>query len=397
MGRLILCSLLFLAAACGVETKTDFQLREMVSPADSVSAEPFLFTSAGGQVLLSWVEEKGDTSLFQFSQLVGETWSEPVPIDSGTNWFVNWADYPMIASNDKQYIAHYLEKSGEGTFSYDVRLTTSVDAGATWTRAVVLHDDGKQAEHGFVSLLPYGTNFLVVWLDGRNTVTEGMADLDHHGHHGEMSLRAAVVSPSGNKLSEWELDNRTCDCCQTAAALTDKGPIVIYRDRSHSEVRDISVVRLVDEKWTEPKPVFQDNWKIEGCPVNGPRLSATNNRVAIAWFTMPDDKAQVNVIFSNDGGETFGEPIRVAQGNTIGRVDIELLNGSEAAVTWMEGGVIKLARVKPSGEIWGPVLIANSSDARSSGFPQMTKQGNKLVFAWTDDEANQVKTAWAVF
>ena len=45
--------------------------------------------------------------------------------------------------------------------------------------------------------------------------------MDHHeGHHGAMSLRAAIIDGKGNKISEWELDNKTCDCCQTSAAIT---------------------------------------------------------------------------------------------------------------------------------------------------------------------------------
>lgn len=37
--------------------------------------------------------------------------------------------------------------------------------------------------------------------------------------------------------------------------------------------------------------------------------------------------------------------------------------------------------------------ISFESEARSSGFPQMTKSGGKLIFAWTDDEDKVVKVA----
>jgi hypothetical protein len=39
------------------------------------------------------------------------------------------------------------------------------------------------------------------------------------------------------------------------------------------------------------------------------------------------------------------------------------------------------------------MTIASSSDARSSGFPQMTKSGDKLILAWTDDKEKNIKTA----
>ncbi|MEP2669155.1 MAG: hypothetical protein ABJH04_09175 [Cyclobacteriaceae bacterium] len=40
-----------------------------------------------------------------------------------------------------------------------------------------------------------------------------------------------------------------------------------------------------------------------------------------------------------------------------------------------------------------PIVIASSSESRASGFLQMTKSGNELIFAWTDDKEKKVKTA----
>ncbi len=64
----------------------------------------------------------------------------------------------------------------------------------------------------------------------------------------EMTIRGAIIDKQGNKSGEWELDNRVCDCCQTSTAITANGPIVVYRDRSDEEIRDISIVRLINEQ-----------------------------------------------------------------------------------------------------------------------------------------------------
>jgi len=37
--------------------------------------------------------------------------------------------------------------------------------------------------------------------------------------------------------------------------------------------------------------------------------------------------------------------------------------------------------------------VAASAESRSSGFPQMTKSGNNLFFAWTDDKSKTIKIA----
>jgi len=392
MNKFILLLMAMLSACKGNEKQEAAMLINLMdSPTQPTSGEPYLFTDMNENTFLSWIEVSEGKNYLKFSKLENEKWSDARVIRSGENWFVNWADYPLIAANGEQLMAHYLGKSGEGTFAYDVMLTTSQDEGNTWSEPKAVHDDAKQAEHGFVSILPYGENFLVAWLDGRNTVMEGMEN--HEGHHGQMSIRAAVVDINGVKSKEWELDSRTCDCCQTAEALTDNGPIVIYRDRSDDEIRDMSIVRFVDGHWTEPKNIYADNWKIAGCPVNGPRVDALGNNVAIAWFTAPEGNGSVRVIFSNDGGATFGNPVKLEEGKAIGRVDVVMLDNENAMVSWMEGSEIKAVKVNREGTKGSSMSIASTSDARSSGFPQMTKSGNKLIFAWTDDKEKNIKTA----
>ncbi|MEJ7674473.1 MAG: hypothetical protein WKF59_17695 [Chitinophagaceae bacterium] len=189
------------------------------------------------------------------------------------------------------------------------------------------------------------------------------------------------------------MTRRVCDCCQTSAALTANGPVVVYRDRSDEELRDISIVRFVNGKWTEPKTIFPDQWKIAGCPVNGPRASAQGNNLAIAWFSSPDKKSQVNIIFSDDGGASFNKPIRIDEENAVGRVDVVMLDEKSAMVSWMEGAVIKAARINKDGTKDSSIIIASSSESRSSGFPQMTKSDNNLIFAWTDDKDKTIKVA----
>lgn len=366
------------------------------SPAKASAGEPYLFTDPSGKVFLSWIETQDTVSTLKLAEWKNENWTEPVTITSGTNWFVNWADYPLAVSDGNgKFMAHILEKSSDETFSYDVKVISSMD-GVTWGTPAVLHDDGKLAEHGFVSLVPFGDNVFVSWLDGRNTVSDNPEEHKGHGHHGEMSVRAAVVKYMGEKVEEWELDKRVCDCCQTTAAVTKSGPVVIYRDRSDKEIRDMSIVRFVDGAWTAPKPVYSDNWEINGCPVNGPRSEVIGNTLAIAWFTMANDNPRVNVIFSKDGGKTFGKPIQVNDSSSMGRVDLVLLDEESALISWMEGPTIKVAKVFSNGKKESVTTISESSESRSSGFPQLTKSGNTILVAWTDSKEKTIKVAKVV-
>lgn len=365
------------------------QVRELPSPAGLGSGQPNLAVSPDGRVHLSWIERLGEGRYsLRFATKEGNGWSTPKVIAEGSNWFVNWADFPsMVALPDGSLAAHWLAKSGPGTFEYDVNISRSFDGGKTWGKPFVPHQDGVKAEHGFVSMFAAQDGSLAaVWLDGREMKPGG----DGHGHgQGNMTLRYVKINRGGTLSDEAVLDSRVCECCQTSAAMTADGPVVVYRDRSEQEkeIRDISIVRLKAGKWSAPRPVFQDGWQLNGCPVNGPAVAAAGRRVAVAWFTGANNSSRVKLAFSNDAGESFAEPITVDDGSPTGRVDVMLLADGSAIVSWLEklpeGGAVRIRRVKPDGKRDESITVAPSGTARSNGFPQMVRAGDTLVFAWT--------------
>ena len=394
-----ICIVLFFTGGCKKVPSEKFHiraLRSIPSPAAFNSGEPNLFAATGGRVILSWVEADGQSGhALRFSEWQGEGWGEPGTIARGNDWFVNWADFPsVIASDEKRMAAHWLVKSSEETFAYHVNISQSVDGGVTWSEPLIPHRDGTPTEHGFVSLLPYERErVLAVWLDGRNYAAGSEAPA--------MTLRAAFIDRSGELSEEVVLDEKTCDCCQTSAARTGRGIIVAYRDRTGAEVRDISVVHYESGKWSSSQVLFADGWQINGCPVNGPAVAAMEDRVAIAWFTAAQQQPRIQVAFSRDGGVTFETPVRVDDGNPIGRVDAVLLADGSAVISWVEavsdGAEIRLRRVTSSGEKDSSWVLAPTSPARASGFPQMAGSEDRIYLAWTDpQQPAQVRTAMAI-
>jgi len=238
-----------------------------------------------------------------------------------------------------------------------------------------------------------------IWLDGRNM--KGMKHNDEHAPSSQsMTLRYATIDANGNLSDEAELDERVCECCQTSAAFTDEGAIAVYRDRSQSEVRDISFVRQVGGAWGSAQPVHADNWEVNGCPVNGPSIAADGRRVVVGWFTGAGDIPHVKAAFSNDAGATFSSAIQVDDGEATGRVDALLLPDGSALVCWLsgnvEGGAIKVRRVRADGTLGPPAVIAKTDISRSSGFPRMARLGNEVHFAWTEfGKPSRVRTASA--
>ena len=371
------------------------------SPTGANSAQPQLSVSSRG-VLLSWMERTGDLATLKFSARTATGWSEARTVASGRDWFVNWADVPSVMRLPSgTIVAHWLQKSGPDTYAYDVRLSYSTDEGTTWSPSFIPHHDGTKTEHGFASLFPIGDGLGLIWLDGRNM--KPTAGHDDHGGGGAMTVHYARFDRNWKQVEESAVDARVCECCPTAATVTSEGVIAAFRDRSANEIRDIYTSRLVNGKWSDPAAVHADGWNIAACPVNGPALSASGRNVAASWFTVKNDQGQAYLAFSSDAGRTYGAPIRVDDGGSLGRVDVALVaDGSAAIATWIEfadqRSQFRVRRIDRSGARSAPVTVAGLAAGRASGYPRMAINGRELVFAWTESGAGgamQVKTATA--
>jgi len=379
-------------------TPWTLHIERIESPAGAASAQPQTTASDRG-VVLSWLENVASQTTFKFSQRTPDGWSAARAIVSGDSFFANWADVPSVLRlADGALVAHWLQQSGKDTYAYDVRLSRSIDEGLTWSPSFTPHHDGTKSEHGFASLFQApGAGLGLVWLDGRAMKPPAAGGDEGTG---DMSLRSATFDREWNQLFEDAVDTRVCECCPTAAAVTAEGPIVAFRNRSDDETRDIYVSRLVDHTWTEPVAVHNDGWHLNGCPVNGPALSASGRDVAIAWFTAPHDEGHAFVAFSQDAGQTFGAPVQVDERGSLGRVDVELLADGSAVVSWIEladkRAAFMVRRVERAGQRSAAITIAPLGANRSSGYPRMVRHGNELLFAWTgSDDTLRVQTAAA--
>jgi hypothetical protein len=393
----LLCA--FLLGSFGTAAQPLGPIRELAVVAGTPSGQPQLAVDAGGRIVLSWLEKLGEPSKYalKYALREGDQWSAPRTVVERDNFFVNWADvpsvYPMRAGG---LVAHWLQKNGEGTYAYDVRLSVSDTNAATWGSDRRPYTDTSQTEHGFATFFDWpGEGTGVVWLDGREMTGGG----GHDGHAaGAMTLRVARVKPDGTVADESRIDGRVCECCPTTAVATRRGALVAYRDRSETEVRDIAVLRFEDGIWHGPTYVHTDNWQINACPVNGPALAAVGDRVALAWFTAQGDTPRAMVAFSNDGGKTFGQPVRVDDAQTLGRVDAVMLDDGRAVVSWLEfmpgASEFRARIVSPDGTREPAFRVTASTADRQAGYPRMVRAGKELIFAWTATRPTpHVKTA----
>ena len=391
--------LLFWVWSCKSTDSKLIELETIPFPKLENSALPNLFAT-DSNLYISWVTMGSDTnSELYYSNLNLEgKWGKPQLINQGSNWFVNWADFPAVVENQGVLLSHILQKSSPVTFSYDVKLQVLPKGASQWNLNLPLHQDSTLTEHGFVSMVPYtSTSFFTSWLDGRETMGGGHDHPVHAG--GAMSIRAAEVDLKGKVLWEELLDAKTCDCCQTTSAITNLGPVVVYRNRSDREIRDIAITRLLDGKWTEPVIIHPDGWEISGCPVNGPKVVAQGSNLLVGWFTAPKGIQQVKFAFSTDAGASFGKPVVIESTGIIGRVDVALLSEDWGVVSWMqtkgEETFLYAAGMDQAGEMGDALQITRVDPSRKSGFPQLEVLAGQVYFAWTEivGDSKNVRTA----
>jgi hypothetical protein len=373
----------------------------VTSPAETGSRYPYLHQDESGKIYMSWlmgIEE--EMFAFQYSTYEDGQWTRPGTIKVGTDFFVNWADYPSIIGFDGEAMAaQWLRKVEGGPYAYHVQIAFPQVDSNRWGDGITPHLDNTATEHGFVSMSPIDENrILAVWLDGRDT--EDRADDEYEDMEKSMTLRSAELTVDGEILRSQVIDDTVCDCCPTDLVETEDGFLAVYRNRTENEIRNIYISRYTLEtgEWSEPKAVHDDQWKIGACPVNGPKIVADGNRVAVAWYTMEENESRAYLIRSDDGGETFEQPILIAGDTSTGRVDLAMLDNGTLYVSWLrhrgEVGDVVVTEVTPEGSVKKSVTVGVTSPSRSSGFPQMRAMDDGLILAWTQtDPLIRVRTA----
>lgn len=405
---ILLTALAFaLLAGCGGEVEApkpvlvgDIAIEAWPLPAMPGTAQPDLSRAPDGRLLLSWISEvPGRRPAFQFAEHIPDRgWQTARTIAVGNSMFVNWADTPhIVGTADRALWAHWLQKSADAPYAYDVMLVRSLDHGMNWSAPRKVHDDTTTTEHGFVSMWAQDDGRLgMAWLDGRNTGSGGH-DGGHGGGHdghgaerGPMTLRAAVFDAYMAQSAASEIDADVCDCCQTDVATTADGALLVYRDRTKDEVRDIYATRFDGTTWSTPKPVHVDGWKMPACPVNGPSVAALGKQAVVAWYTGANDEVSVKLAASADAGATFGPPVVVDKGPDVaGRVAVAI-DAQQVWMVWLreERGAqsLWLARYAPdlSKELQRTKLADVNGRGRATGTPKLVLDGAAAHVVWTD-------------
>lgn len=376
-------------AGCKKRALDNHAWRELPVPSPVGSISPRVTTLPDNRVILSWLEPNADrTAAFRFSIGQAGRWSEPKTIASGQIFSRDQASSPgIIGLSVHNLIAYWSQKASgaeEATNEIALFMAVSSDAGMHWTPPMLVNRAAAQPgeDNAYASAIALDDlRATLVWLDGRNWASEK-----------RVQLMTRTVAADGTMSDVTTLDGDTCTCCSTSIIKTGQGLFAAYRGHTPENIRDISVVRAAPGGWSPPRVPHADRWHIEACPVNGPHVSADAERVALIWFTAPQDQPAVRLAFSQNNGADFGSPLRVDTGNAIGRAQVVLLPENSGAACWLEraAGPTKLMAVGLGADqaIGAPFELSRGMNL---GYPHAARADGGIVVAWTErNPASQV-------
>ena len=125
-----------------------------------------------------------------------------------------------------------------------------------------------------------------------------------------------------------------------------------------------------------------------------PHLAADGDRITLIWFSAANDKPEVRLAHSSNGGADFSAPVRVDEGNAIGRAQVVLLPDGSAIAIWLENsrGTARLLarRVRDDGVLEGILELAKGADL---GYPHAARAAGGVLVTWA--ERNAVSTVHA--
>jgi hypothetical protein len=366
---------------------------EISNPAAAGSRSPSLSATPKGDVILSWLEPSGGEQALRFSARSKSVWSSVETVIRRPDFDV-YAEAPpsVLALENGSILAVWAQKL-KGTAKWPgnyLYTAASQDGGKTWSPPARIHSDSSNSEHSFSSIAATGRDrATVIWLDAR----------DYESQH-RYRLMAATLNFKGEVTGEKTIDNDTCTCCPTAFIATPTGGVAAYRGHSPQELRDIKVARLTGGVWEATRSVHNDNWHINGCPVNGPALSANKDRLAVLWFTGRDDQPQVEMAFSADFGKTFQAP-RILDSakkdsRPVGHVGVSMLKDRNAVAVWLRqtsaDAELVAQRVSRNGPESVPFVLARGT-VRGLGYPRLQRIGESVMVCWSGNDGKEVKTA----
>jgi hypothetical protein len=398
---ILLVSLVFI---CGCSRFAADASRETFQPvqlsaAEVDAAEPVTATAPNGGFYVAWVNHnansQSDVMLARFDQ-DGAASGAAVRVNQMEGVATAWrGDPPSVAVTDRAvYVLWTARVEAGGTKGTDLYLSTSQDQGKTFNAAVKVNDDKLIGAHGMHSLaVANNGQIYIAWLDERN-IAQPKPSKHAGGHHMESNRELFVAdSTDGGKTfsANRKVAEDACPCCKTALAVSPDGTLYAsWRQVLPGSFRHIAVASSTDHgvRFSAPVIVSDDRWKLQGCPVSGPSLSAdTNGTLKVVWYAAGEgDAPGLYFAETRDRGQTFSARTLLMQEPVKGTPALAAANNRAIAIWQGTGsGTQQIeTKIRELGGAGAAVSVAANAELPTGAFSKdklfvayITKVGEK--------------------
>jgi hypothetical protein len=261
---------------------------------------------------------------------------------------------------------------------------------------------GNRGWHA-VTVLPNG-EVLTAWLDHRD-VPRSTAPMSGHQHgaaspeHGDSVARAQLsrifFASLGNRRGAQVIASGVCYCCKTSLVTAPDGSVyAAWRHVYTGNVRDIAFAKSSDGGRTFDKParVSEDNWVLDGCPENGPALTAdAGNAVHAVWPTLIQESKAAEPAMAlfyamSRDGQRFTTRQRIPAIGVPRHVQIATMRGGNLIAAWDEQapGVRRVAFARARIDGANPVRFTRESVADAAAtYPVLASVSDGAIIVWT--------------
>lgn len=266
-----------------------------------------------------------------------------------------------------------------------IRFSRSLDGGKTFTQPVQVNSDSAEITHRFDSMAVNNRDYIyIAWIDGRDKAEAEQAGRPFDG----ASLYYSYSSDGGRSFhAEKKITDHVCECCRVILKIDPKQmPVVIWRHVFDGQIRDPALSQFAAKD--KPGPVERisaDNWKIDGCPHQGPALSiAPKGAYFMTWFTGAETHKGLFFSSSFDQGKTFSAPHPFGNPTQSSHPDI-LADEQSVHIVWKDSNgkntILLEQNSWDAGQTWSKPRIVAETD-NTSDHPFLLGFKGRHYVAW---------------
>jgi hypothetical protein len=355
------------------------------------------FDAQGG---LWRVAEKDGLIWVDVSRDLGKTFSKPVQVNQQVQKIgADGEARPKIAIGSEGNVYLTWTEALKKPFAGYIWFARSIDAGKTFEKPFIVHQDRAEITHRFdaLNLANFGENkgnITVSWVDKRDLIAAKAAGKKYDG----AAIYYAISSNKGASFApEQKLVDSSCECCRIVTANKPDGKVVaMWRHVFEGSERDHMIAEIPQKLGQAPviKRATFGRWKIDGCPHHGAALASGGGGrdwwgYHMAWFDGGNDDAgkDASLFYARMDGEAWVSSPAKKFGNQKNRAGHPALLsiGEKVWLVWREteakNNTIMGMFSEDGGRSWRDAKVIVSS-ADKADYPQLIAKDNQPYMAW---------------